>query len=189
MADQLATPEDLAALLQQDLDRATAELLIECATAVVQEACGQRIVRAQSTVQLDGDRSQWLVLPQLPVISVDAVSLDGAALTDWQLRGHQVHRPLGWFGLDSPLSTVEVTYTHGYAADDQALQLARTVVLSLAATVYSNPAAARSERIGDYAISFAAAHEQAAAQMAATPFLRTALLRQYGRSAALITLG
>ena len=47
MADMLATPEDLAALLQQDVDRATATLLIESATALVQATVGQRIVRVR----------------------------------------------------------------------------------------------------------------------------------------------
>jgi hypothetical protein len=68
MADQLATPEDLAALLQDSqVDRATAELLLECATAVVQSAAGgQRILQVVDdavTLYLDGLRRHLVADP------------------------------------------------------------------------------------------------------------------------------
>ena len=52
MADQLATPTDLANLVPgSSLPAATATLLLECATAVVQAAAdGQRIVQVVNDV-------------------------------------------------------------------------------------------------------------------------------------------
>jgi hypothetical protein len=101
MADQLATPSDLAAYLQSDVDTATATLLVECATAVVQAACGgQRIVRVTGdTLTLLGTTESWLDLPQLPVTAVSSVTLDGTALTastDYKVFGNRLFRKFGW---------------------------------------------------------------------------------------------
>ncbi|WP_371409743.1 hypothetical protein OG423_14150 [Micromonospora zamorensis] len=190
MADQLATPADLAALLHievADLHVAAATLLIECATAVVQEVAGQRIVRASSTVTLEPGPGRWLWLPQIPVVSVTSVALDGTALAsgDYQVRGHRLWREGGWQLLTSPPSEVAVEYTHGYDAGAQELQRARQAVVALAGAVYSNPTGASREQIDDYAV----AYEAIAARMEAAPYLRDGLLRYYGRSAGLITLG
>lgn len=188
MSDMLATPEDLAALLQEDLDRATTELLIECATAVVQATCGQRILRViddEVTLFLDDyDDALWLSLPERPVISVSAVSIGPDPIADWspQFNRYRLYRPTGWrtsaLSYPSAPSTVTVTYTHGYADGDQKLQLARSAVLAFAAQGYTNPTGAMREQIGDYAIQFS----DMTARMEATPSLIAALQKQYGRS-------
>jgi hypothetical protein len=196
MADQLATPEDLASVLQQDLDRATAELLIECATAVVQSAAGrQRILQVvddTETIYLDSyDTTTWLELPQRPVTDVSAVSIGGTAVSDWtpQLSRGRLFRTYGWraAAVNDPLtpSSVEVTYTHGYPADSQHLQLARSVTLMLAKTAYANPDGVLNEKIDDYSVTY----EKAVSSMELSPFLKQALRRQYGppaRSARLV---
>lgn len=187
MADQLATPEDLAALLQQDLDRSTAELLLECATAIVQQACGQRIMRATSTIILAGTHERWLYLPQRPVVSVATVTLAGTELAaeDWQLSGHWLYRANGWIDVGTALSVVEVEYTHGYDEGDQRLQLARAATLALAAGPYHNPTGSTREQIGDYSV----AYEATAARLDASPHLRLALMREYGTPASTISVG
>ena len=188
MADQLATPEDLASLLgRDDLDAYKATMLIECATAVVQEVAGQRIVQASSTVTLEPGPGRWLWLPQIPVVLVESVSLDGTALAsgDYQVRAHRLWRETGWQLLTSPPTEVVVEYTHGYAEGAQELQRARQAVLALAAAVYDNPSAQTQERIDDYAVSY----EAMSARMEAAPYLRDGLRRYYGRSAGLITIG
>lgn len=190
MADQLATLADLAAHLQvdvADLNPATGTLLIECATAVVQAAAGQRIVEATSTVRLESGPDRWLWLPQIPVRSVTSVVLDGTALAadGYRLRGHRLWRSTGWQTCVSPPSEVVVEYTHGYPADAQELQLARQAVLSLAAAAYRNPGGAVREQIDDYAV----AYEAVSTRMEAAPYLRTSLRRQYGRPAGLIIVG
>lgn len=191
MADMLATPEDLAALLQQDLDRATAELLIEAATAVVQNAAGgQRILRVVDdtiTMYLDEvDDPLWVYLPQRPVISVVSVVVGASPVSDWspQFNRGRIYRANGW-AAGSSIQTdgsapglVTVTYTHGYADGDQRLQLARTAVLMLAAGGYTNPTSATREQIDDYAVQYA----EAAARMEVSGTVAAALRKQYGRT-------
>src|SRR3954471_1073390 len=163
MADQLCTPADLASWLQQDLDLSTATLLVECATAVVQEAAGgQRIIQVVGdTANVLGDTGSWLQLPQLPVTAVTSVTVDGTALVlgaGYKVFGSKLWRKFGWqtnygwpfdlayskWGGYPPPSVVSgypyqepsgvvVVYTHGYPAGHQSLQLARGVVLSLCA--------------------------------------------------------
>lgn len=195
MADQLATPEDLAALLQQNLDRATAELLIQCATAVVQNAAGgQRILEVVddvATIYLDNyDNSLWLTLPQRPVTEVSSVSIGATLVTDWspQYNRNRIYRPDGWRSTliaypDQP-SAVTVTYTHGYPDGDQRLQLARSAVLTFAAQGYTNPSAATREQIDDYAVQYS----DMSARMEASPTLVKALRQAYGRSGSSVHL-
>lgn len=195
MADQLCTPADLASLLQQDLDASTATLLVECATAVVQEAAGlQRIVQVVDDVAtLIGTTDSFLELPQLPVTAVSSVTLDGStvatgALTgggNYKRFGNKLWRGDGWQLLCNVPSEVVVTYTHGFPALHQSLQLARSSVLALCAPFYDNPGGAASVKIDDYA----ATYDRMAAQMAADKSRRAALHRQYGRRGGLVRLG
>lgn len=195
MADMLAEPEDLAALLQQDLDRATTELLLECATAVVQGVTKQRILQVVDdvvTLYLDEyDRATYLYLPERPVTAVGAVLIGATAVTDWspQLNRARLFRADGWRSTlilyDDAPTTATVTYTHGYPAGHQKLQLARSAVLALASQGYTNPSGAVREQIDDYSVQYA----EMASRMAATPQLIQSLRSFYGfptRSARLI---
>jgi hypothetical protein len=213
MADQLATPADLASLLQQDLDSSTATLLIECATAVVQQVSGgQRIVQVVGdSCSVLSTTDSWLSLPQIPVTTVTSVVLDGVTLTantDYKVFGDKLWRRFGWqnnmgwsWGWDwnwrpsyadngTPYTGQEpslsvITYTHGYAAGSQDLQLARSAVLSLARSAYTNPSGVSSESIDDYHVSYNAM----AAAMETTPFVKAALRKKYGRRAGLVRIG
>jgi len=217
MADQLATPADLAAVLQLSttLDSTLAAVLLETATAVVQEAAGnQRILQvAGDVLAIEGTTDSWLALPQLPVTSVASVVLDGVTLSTaandykvigsrlWRAAGWQTNwgwpidwpfpvwgvngAPFNWQGLVSEPSVVVVTYTHGFASGSQDLQLARSATLSIAKGGYANPAGVSSEKIDDYEVRF----EQMTAQMEASPYLKAALRRKYGRRAGLVRVG
>lgn len=189
MADQLATPEDLAALLQMDLDLATATVVIEAATAVVQEAAGrppQRLVLVENDeATLLGTTDSWLDLPQRPVTDVTSVTLDGGLITDHTRFGSRLWRSCGWAASACAPSTVQVVYSHGYPPGHQVLQLARSAVLSLARVTYANPTGQTSERLDDYAVAYAAV----AAAMEASPHLRAGIRRQYGRGAGLVRIG
>lgn len=187
MADQLATPSDLASLLQSDVDTATATLLIECATAVVQAVAEQRIVEVEDdevTLTIEGThRGLWLDLPERPVTAVGVVEIGDTAVIDWSedLRRGRLWRADGWRSTltawyDEP-STVTVTYTHGYPTGHQRLQFGRSVALGLARAVYAVPTGATQVRIDDYS----EAYEAMSARMEASPFLVKALKRQYGR--------
>lgn len=196
MADQFATPEELASALQSDLDLATATLWLNATAAVVQEAAGgQRILRVTNDILVIGGRArQWLDLPQIPVVSVATVVMDGTTLTvgtagsvntTYRLVGNRLWRGAGWQTYYGEPSSITVTNTHGYASGSQDLELARAASLAIAKVAYSNPSGATSEKIDDYAVVF----EKAAAAMDATPSLRAALRRKYGRRGGLVSLG
>jgi hypothetical protein len=187
VADQLATPADLASALQQDLDLSTATLWVEAGTAVVQAAAGgQRIVEVIGAVAtVMGSTSSWLDLPQIPVTAVLSVTLDGSTVAageltgggNYRLIGNRLWRGDGWQINRGVPSEVVVTLTHGYPALDQRLQLARSAVIGLAKGAYSNPGGATRITIDDYT----EAYEAMTVAMDASKSLKAALRRQYGR--------
>lgn len=185
MADQLATPDDLAKLLGVEVDdRVT--MLVEIGTAVVQATVGQRLVEvADDSVTLAGSVRSWLRLPQRPVSAVASVTIDGAEVTDYKRFGADLFRRCGWAASNVEPSVVEVVYSHGYAADAQELQLARGAVLALMKGWADNTSGLKSERIDDYQVVY----DEVAAQLEASPFLRSALRRQYGSPAGLVRIG
>jgi hypothetical protein len=129
------------------------------------------------------DYGRYLYLPQRPVTAVSSVAIGATAVTDYLLgkgRG-RLWRAYGWrstlIRYASQPSTVTVVYTHGYAAGDQRLQLARGAVLGIAKGAYTNIGGVTSEKIDDYSVVY----EAMATRMEAAPFLRAALLKQYGR--------
>lgn len=195
MADQLATPGDLASLVQHDVDTASATLGIEIGTAVVQAAAdGQRIVQVVGdTATVTGTTGQWLRLPQFPVTAVSSVTLDGVALTaglpgsgalTYRLVADQLWRGCGWQTYCGEPSTVSLVYTHGYATGRQELQLGRGVALSLGRGLFENPSGVVREQIDDYAVAYA----EAEAALAAQPSLISLLRKQYGRKAAMVRI-
>lgn len=182
MADQLVTPEELASFLQQDLDTATATLLIELATGKVQDAAGQLLVAGTATAVIDVDVCDfgpWLALPQSPVRSVSSVLIDGVAATDWYLRSQRLWRLNGWNTNSSVPTQVKPTFTYGYLPGAQALQPARSDVFTLCAMAYPNPGGATSEAIDDYKITYA----EADARMQVSPGMRDRLRSTYGTNA------
>jgi hypothetical protein len=194
MADQLATASDLASFLQQDVDTATATLLLEAATSVIQALTGQRIVQVTNdVVTLDVDQcdsSLWLHLPQRPVTAVSAVTIGALAVTNYtvQLSRGRLWRAYGWRLATLPIydapSTVTVTYTHGYAPGDQRLQMARQAALALAGGAYVNPSGASREQIDDYSVQY----DAVAARLDASAGLQNVLRRAYGRPAGTVQL-
>lgn len=196
MADQLATPADLASALQQNLDASTANLWLDVCTAVVQAAAdNQRIVEVVgATLTVMGLTSPWLALPQIPVTAVASVTLDGTALTavapggaitGYRRVGNKLWRTAGWQTYVGEPSEVTVVCTHGFPAASQDLQLGRGAVISIAKLAYANVSGVKSEKIDDYAVVY----EAAAAAMEASPHLSKALAKKYGRRGGLVRLG
>lgn len=185
MAQQLATPAELNAVLQTTVDTTTANLLLELATGIVQAACGQLLIETDVTGELVDITCQtyWLELANKPVTSVATVELDGTAVTDWTLRKQKLFRPGGWLLSLSPPSQAEVSYTYGYPTGSQYLQLARSVTLSLAQAGYGNPGQVKGEAIDDYKVTYA----EALARMELTEPMRMALVNAYG-SPAVVTV-
>jgi len=192
MADMLCAPEDIASLLESDLDAYKTIMLVEAATAVVQAACDnppQRLVAVDDAeYELMGSTGLWLNLPQRPVRSITSLTLDGEPLVedeDYTRFGWRLYRQDGWqpHGPYTP-SKIRVVYSHGYEDGAQELQLARSAVLSLVKGVYGNPTGALAVRIDDYSATYA----RLSAELEASPYLQAALERQYGRRAGLVRL-
>lgn len=191
MADMLCAPEDVAALLESDLDAYKTIMLVEAATAVVQEACDrppQRLVEVEDAeFDILGGLGSWLDLPQRPVQAIASLSFDGEELTegeDFERFAARLWRPGGWQANRYTPSRITGVYTTGYPAGAQELQLARNAVLSLVRGVYGNPEGAISVRIDDYSASYA----RFSAAMEANDVLAKALARQYGRRGGLVRL-
>lgn len=193
MTDMLATPADLASLLQRDVDTASATLALEAATAVVQAACGgQRIVLVTDDAEeVWGGSESLLRLKQRPVVSISSVTYAGVALSEgtasgtWRRSQYGLWRDLGWTETWCEPSPITVVYTHGYAPGDQGLQLARSVTLSLARGVFDNPTGVVREQIDDYAV----AYDTASTALDASPSLKGLLRRQYGPKARMVRIG
>lgn len=190
MADQLCAPEDLASLLERDLDAYKAIMLVECATAVVQEAAGnQRIVQvADDAGEQMGTTDAWLELPQRPVTALSNVAIDGEALTvgtDFKRFGARLWRGCGWAAVWTEPSTITYIYTHGHPAGHQKLQLGRNACLGLIRGLFDNPTGVAREAIDDYSV----AYEAMTQAMAANDNLRYALARAYGTRAGLVRIG
>lgn len=203
MATELVTPAELASWLQQDVDTATADLLIRQATGKVQAACGQTLVQVTNdTAVIDGHPDKWLDLPQRPVTAVHSVTFqDGNQQpvtldsTQYTVAGNRLWRGFGWqyatvlmpparipywkYLTYPPPSVITVVYDHGYAPGDMALEEARTVVFALCAQAYSNPGGSRSVTVDDYTETYS----DAFAGMAMTAQTRDELRRRYGRRA------
>jgi len=110
--DPLAAAADLPASWTDNTKKAKA---LAIASDAIREAAGVPISRATATIELDGDHETLLRLPG-PIVSVDAVAIDGTAVTDWRKRAEGLWRRHGWTDhrcLHDEGSTVTITYTFG----------------------------------------------------------------------------
>lgn len=158
----LATEAELELLTGQDIASDKAALLLNTASGVVRGVVGQTLSEvADDELVIMGTTSVWLQLPESPVTAVASVAVDGEALSsdDYKRFGDRLWRAGGWRSCPSEPSTVEVTYTHGWAAGDWRLETARSMVLTLAANKLANPSAAVSESIDDWRVRYAVTAE------------------------------
>lgn len=114
-------------------------------------ATGQKFFRGQRTIVVPGDLDDTIVLPQRPVVSVDAVALDGVPLAagdDYRVVGSTIYRSFGrpW-GYPGQWTDVTITYTAGYEVvpDDIVSLCARRV-----ATQLGIPSGVRQYSIGSF---------------------------------------
>ncbi|MFJ4863402.1 hypothetical protein [Streptomyces sp. NPDC088748] len=162
----LAGIEDLSkrGLSVEPEETAITEVYLDVASTAVREAAGTPISTTTSTVTLEGETGPWLRLPGPPVSSVATVKIDGVTVTDWRLRSGMLWRAAGWTSCDGP-SEVEATYTHGLPtvpADiiDLVCRMAAAALVSYRAQEDGSGLAAgksvTSERLGDWAVTYAA---------------------------------
>ncbi|WP_306186967.1 hypothetical protein [Streptomyces sp. MK5] len=190
----LATVADLTArgLTVDAAETAIADVYLDVASTVVRDAAGCPISQTTSTVTLEGEASQWLALPGLPVTDVASVVLDGATVTDWRLRSSRLWRACGWSDRCEP-SEVEVTYTHGLPtvpADivDLVCRLAAATLVAYRAggatgeNLGSRPVI--QERIGDYSATYS--YSPLMSEQELPDYERTRLRARFGGGIAVV---
>lgn len=161
----LATVEDLEArgLTVDPAEVSVVNVYLRVASAAVREAAGTAISRTTSTITLEGAPGQRLTLPGAPIVSIDAVTVDGEAVTDWRLTSGRLWRAAGWTGCEP--SEIQVTYTHGLleVPEDIVDLVCRMAAAALNAYRSEDGGAAlgtakevTSERIGDWAVTYGA---------------------------------
>jgi hypothetical protein len=145
----LATASDLAAYLQQDVDTATANLLLAIASAEFETEADTKFSSTSATYTIEGWGQQAIYIPRHPVIAVQSITVDAVAVTDFVRVGSNIYRTVGFGGTSTYPAAVVVTYTYGYTAipDD-----VKGAALSIAAQAYASPDGAYREQIDDYGV-------------------------------------
>ncbi|MER8262732.1 hypothetical protein ABT007_00890 [Streptomyces griseus] len=189
----LAAVADLTArgLTVDPSEAAVVGTFLEVASSAVRDAAGCPISQTTSTVVLEGEPDTRLRLPGPPVTAVTTVLLDGAPVTDWRLTGGRLWRAAGWTAAGGP-SEVTVTYTHGLPtvpADivDLVCRIAAAALLSHRAEDDGTGIAAadiRSERIGDYAVTYG--DDGLISETELPDYLRERLAARFGGGAELV---
>lgn len=152
----LATVGQLAVYLNRDIavDDPAALQALTVASSAVRAYCGHPISETLGdTATLDGSGTTVLLLPGVPVTSVDQVSVNGEALAldayRWSTQGFLL-RTDGYLFPSTPRS-VEVTYSHGWASVPGAIL---GVVLALAGRILDGSAGIKQEAIGSYSVTY-----------------------------------
>jgi len=192
MSDLLATAADLRALLDADetsLPDAKADVILRIATGAVQAVAQQDIVLSlDDSVTLMGTTEAWFDLPQIPVVSVTSVTLDGVAVTDFKHVGNRLWRRSGWAACSYEPSAVDVVYSHGYPEGNSKLGLAQSTVLALASRWTNNPDGAVGMSIDDFSKQYSQSSNSDLAGL--IPMNLQRLLRKtYGHRGRLVRIG
>ncbi len=154
-----ATPEELAVWMGLDgftvAQTARAELLLGVAQGLVDDELGQNLDVATETVTLRGTGTRELVLPRWPVLLVASVQIedDAAPLIagedySWESSGVLTRECGVW----SCRLHVTVLNTAGHNPIPPS---ARGVVLGLVSGIWDNAKSKKSERLGDYQVTWA----------------------------------
>lgn len=149
-----ATAEELASIVQEDVDTATATLVLQTASAMFSRAADTWWTATAATYQARGTGSMCLELPFRPVTAVSQVRVNTVVVTGWTLVKNVLYTTAGFGTWGAfPPDKVEVDLTHGYTSvpDD-----VKAAVLETAAQAYVVPVGAViSESIDDYAVRYA----------------------------------
>ena len=152
------TVAELEAALQRDLNDAAATEALDAACQAIRDYLGQQLdYIVNEVVRLHGTGRRTILLPQLPVNAVDAVSIvDNGTTTvlvaaDWWVdRQSGVLFRVGTNGDRWPagIANITVTYDHGYAVVPSSI---RQVAISVASRLYTEATLTpgmRSEQLG-----------------------------------------
>jgi hypothetical protein len=147
---------ELGHYLRRDVDDDDLALIaVNAACQIVRTRTRQALaLEEDDTVSFPlGGTNRELLLPELPVVAVDEVRVDGEVELDWRLEENGILTLTGSVScLTSPV-IVEVDYSHGYDAIPDDLRL---VALTVAARIYEQ-GTARQESTGSSSITFSVA--------------------------------
>ncbi|WP_328920568.1 hypothetical protein OG911_25295 [Streptomyces sp. NBC_00208] len=180
----LATIADLEArgITVASSEESVTNTYLAVASAAIRDAAGSNISQTTVTVILDGNCEQRLRLPGAPVTAIHAVTLDEVPVLDAKLSNGALVRSAGWAGDD-----VSVTYTYGLPAipADIVDLTCRLAANALAAYRSGDPAARQvvSERIGDYAVTYA---DTETGTLSLADHQRSRLAARFGTSIAVV---
>lgn len=156
--DPFITGADLSDYLGRDVtedDAAAAAVAGAC--TLIRNSIDQRLdVVSDDVIFVDGSGTDTLLLPELPIVSVSAVTYRGTALSDEtdfilnKRRGSLVARRARATWLKGR-ANYAVTYTHGYTAMPDDL---RTLATHVAARFYDQ-GIVKLENVGGYRVMYA----------------------------------
>lgn len=162
MPDPFITPQDLVDYLGRG-GTADAGMLIatDAACDICRTVAERQFNQGTTTYTLDGTGTDALLLPELPVSSVSAVTVAGTAVTDYVLNGNGILFRRGTVTSTCPSTlswpegrqNVTVTAVHGYSDDDLPRDV-RVVALSIAARLVTQGVAVE-ESIGAVRVKYA----------------------------------
>ena len=165
---------------------AQALLAIEEATAVIKNYCNQEIEQvSDETILLDGTGSTKLFLPELPVVSITSVEVDGVLLDPnyYALAENGVlWRKYGTWTLGA--RNIEIVYTHGYTIIPEDVRgvcyrsAARLFQAQLKAAKVDLVGDVKSISVGDYSISFGSEGGTAGESQGSVSAARTLLMSE-----------
>lgn len=150
-----------------DAEKTAADALLTLASGLIQDVTGQVIARVTDDVlTMPGTPEDRIVLPEKPVISIASIMLDDAPLvegSDWYLDGSTIFRKAAFYNRDfgilngpyllgssfgTPLQTLTITYTHGYAEDDIPATV-KAICMEAVVRCFVNPGAVARETVGN----------------------------------------
>ena len=176
---QYATADDLAAYLQIPVNEASMDLQLQLASAAFDTEARTTFTPTAVMYAAAGDGAHELTPPRFPLVSVESVTINGTAVTDWTLVDATLYRECGWGDpCVFPPDAITVNYTYGF---DEAPDDVRAAVLTIAAQFYTNPTAAEALSIDDYRASYGTSQSNQA-----LPALAVRVAAKYRRAAASI---
>ena len=168
---QFATHDEFGARIGLTLtsdEQTRADTLLTMASGLIQEETKQKIeLVTDDSYSRPGSYDTRVRLPERPVVSVSAVTLNGTALVpgqsyfvdrdelcrmNWNSVVQDSSFGLPWAGWGFPWWTLAVVYTHGYATIPQ---LVKTVTMEAVARVWANPGAVIQETIAGVQTTYA----------------------------------
>ncbi len=165
-------------------EEAVVGTFLATASSAVREGAGSNISQTTATVILEGTRETRLRLPGAPVAAVHAVALDEVPVTDYRLSNGALWRFCGWAG-----EQVEVTYTYGLPAvpADIVDLVCRMAARALVDFRTGDPTArdVRSQRIGDYSVTYA---DTETGTLTLSDFQRRRLAARFGTSVGVVNV-